>query len=599
LTARRSAQPRARPSGIARRLRLVLFAALILGLPFGTRPARAFTIASGFSESCHETLGLAAVAILFDGLPIDNVTVPSDGLWRDVAAQLESAVLDSAGLAAATALTDPQKFVLYSVVVGIRAPDTGGHSVVNLDALRRAQIDPSPDSQHLHCLRAPAEDGFVGDVSVLAGSEALIRAAIADAAAAARGGRANMNAPLYLDFYGQLEVEVDAPSYLIGRAMHTLQDCYAHTLRSGDARTAFSVLNYIEAVEGRLDEARDGMAHSDTLDDCRRSELAPLVGRAAAVSAALATAAVALAASGDGSLLDKGFGACPAGETDTASCEWMLYAPACQPDAQPPNVAACCTQANGYCRTPFLNVAREKLTQPYLSEVLSCAVAPRATGSGAPSWIALGLLAAASVWLPLRRRGRSRRKRAGRAGIGAVVLAIGLAGRSAAADEALTYQPRAFFAEAEGHVSLLSDAPERSYLNATLGYGLRGGYRFGRWGLLGQVERNYWLPTELSHDLVGGALNIGVGAEWLAVGGRVRLSATAGPSILWFDATFDRKGTTGLFADLRPAGLRWRPGRRLCVAFDPLSLAIVAPVLGSPGIVQLEYRTLLGVELLP
>ena len=155
MTARRSAQPRARPSGIARRLRLVLFAALILGLPFGTRPARAFTIASGFSESCHETLGLAAVAILFDGLPIDNVTVPSDGLWRDVAAQLESAVLDSAGLAAATALTDPQKFVLYSVVVGIRAPDTGGHSVVNLDALRRAQIDPSPDSQHLHCLRAP------------------------------------------------------------------------------------------------------------------------------------------------------------------------------------------------------------------------------------------------------------------------------------------------------------------------------------------------------------------------------------------------------------------------------------------------------------
>jgi hypothetical protein len=598
LTSRRSARSRARPAGIARRLRLVLLAVLILGFPFGTRPARAFTIASGFSDSCHERLGLAAVAVLFDGLPLDNVVIPSDGLWRDVAAELESAVLDSAGLAAATALTDPQKFVLYSVVVGIRAPDTGGHSVANLDALRRAQTDPSPDSQHLHCLRAPAEDGFGGDVAVLAGSEALIRAAVADAALAARGGRANTTAPLYLDFYGQLDVEVDAPSYLIGRAMHTLQDCYAHTLRSGDARTAFTVLNYVEAVEGRLDEARDGMAHSDTLDDCRRPELAPLVDRAAAVSSALATAAVALAASGDGTLLDKGFGACPAGETDTASCEWMLYAPACQPDAQPPNVAACCTQANGYCGTPFLSVAREKLTQPYLGEVLSCAVAPQATRPGSWSWTALALFfSAACLWLPLRRRGRSRRKRAGV--VIAVALAIGLGGAPARADEALTYQPRAFFAEAEGHVSLLSDAPERSYLNATLGYGLRGGYRFGRWGLLGQVERNYWLPTELSHDLVGGALNIGVGAEWLAFDGRVRLSATAGPSILWFDATFDHKGTTGLFADLRPAGLRWRPTRRLCVAFDPLSLAIVAPVLGSPGIVQLEYRTLLGVELLP
>ena len=132
-----------------------------------------------------------------------------------------------------------------------------------------------------------------------------------------------------------------------------------------------------------------------------------------------------------------------------------------------------------------------------------------------------------------------------------------------------------------------------------MGYGIRAGYRLGRLGLVAEVERNYWLPTELSHALVPGALNIGVGAEWLAFDGRVRLSATAGPSILWYDATFDSKGTTGLFVDLRPAGLRWRPSRFVAVAFDPLSLAIVAPVLGSPGILQLEYRTLLGAELLP
>jgi len=88
-----------------------------------------------------------------------------------------------------------------------------------------------------------------------------------------------------------------------------------------------------------------------------------------------------------------------------------------------------------------------------------------------------------------------------------------------------------------------------------------------------------------------------VGAEWLPLGERVRLSATAGPSILWFDTTFDEKGHVGLFADLRPAGLRWPTGRLVAISFDPLSLAIVAPVLGSPGIVKLEYRTLLGVEL--
>jgi len=126
---------------------------------------------------------------------------------------------------------------------------------------------------------------------------------------------------------------------------------------------------------------------------------------------------------------------------------------------------------------------------------------------------------------------------------------------------------------------------------------VRGGVRFERWGLLAQVERNYWLPTELSNDLVAGALNIGVGAEWLALDGRFHLSATAGPSILWFDTALDDKGTVGIFADLRPAGLRWRLGRHVALAFDPLTLAIVAPVLHSPGIVHLEYRTLLGLEL--
>jgi hypothetical protein len=249
--------------------------------------------------------------------------------------------------------------------------------------------------------------------------------------------------------------------------------------------------------------------------------------------------------------------------------------------------------ANGYCGSPFLGVAREKLTQPYVKEVLSCASA-RDPQPAALSWLPLAALAALLWWL--RRRPPGRR---GRGTATTLALAIGLAAPPSAAEEALTYRRDAFFAGVEGHGSLLSDAPERSFINATVGYGIRGGYRFGRLGLVAEVERNYWLPTELSHALVPGALNIGVGAEWLAVDGRVRLSATAGPSILWYDATFDNKGTTGLFVDLRPVGLRWRPSRFIAVAFDPLSLAIVAPVLGSPGILQLEYRTLLGAEILP
>jgi hypothetical protein len=340
--------------------------ALLLGwlVLSGGRPARAFTIASGFSESCHERLGLAAMAVLIADLPTDHLLVPADGLWRDVAAQLAPLLLDTGGLASAATLTDAQKFVLFSLVVGIRAPDTGGHSVANLEDLRNEQIDPSPESQHLHCLRAPAEDGFAGDVAVLNGSQAVIRATLGAGLAALATGRANIQAPFYLDFYGQLQVAVDPLSYAIGRAMHTLQDCYAHTLRSADGQTVFTVFNYIEAVRGTLNEARDGMAHSDAMDDCHDPALDPLVARAAAVSTGLAAAAQALAATGDTTLLDKGFAACAPGDGDTATCAWMQYTPSCQPNAQPPDTAACCSQANAYCAAPLLSIARQDLTRP-------------------------------------------------------------------------------------------------------------------------------------------------------------------------------------------------------------------------------------------
>ena len=575
--------------------------ALLVILAVAPRRAAAFTIASGFSQSCHERLGLAAMALLLDELDSNNVTLPSSDLWRDVAAELAPAILESAGMAAATTLTDAQKFVLYSLVVGIRSPDTGGHSVSNLDALRSEQIDPDPTAQHLHCLRAPAEDGLAGDVSVLHGSEQLIRDAISNAAdAAVATPRSNTRAPFYLDFYGQLEVDVDAASYFIGRAMHTVQDCYSHTLRSADVRTVFTVLNYIDAVAGRHDEARDGMAHSDTLDDCARTELAPVVERAAAVSLALARAAAALARTGDGTLLAKGFAACATGETDTASCEWMYYQPACMPAAQPPDTALCCVQGNDYCGAPDLGIAREKLTKPYVSEILSCAVTPRAAGPARLSWRKLALIAGGAVLLLRRARKRTRAARtAGRALI-LVALMHAAPARAAtqdapAAQSALT-DMRVFVA-VEGHFSVLADAPERSFINVTSGYAVRGGYRFGRWGLLAQVERNYWLPTELSNDLKPGALNIGLGVEWFALHDRVRVGITAGPSFLWFDTAFDQKGTVGLFVDLRPAGLRWPLPHQVALVFDPLSFAVVAPVLGDPGILQLEYRTLLGVEI--
>jgi hypothetical protein len=308
------------------------------------------------------------------------------------------------------------------------------------------------------------------------------------------------------------------------------------------------------------------------MDDCQRQDLAPLVGRAAMVSSALARAAGALARQGDATLLERGLDRCAPEEDDTATCDWVEYDPACARGG-----SSCCVEAAGYCGSPWLPIAREKLTGPYVATILGC----RAGGRGPPClWgaAALGLLL-----LALRRRRR-------RLLAGLLLCAVVPAPARAAGEG---------FLSLEGHLSVLSDAPERSMIDVTLGYALRGGYRRGHWGALLHVERNYWLPTELSHALEPGALNLGAGAEYLMMDGRVRIALTAGPSILWFDTALDGKGTVGVFLDARPAGLRWKVGHHLVVVLDPLTAAVVAPVLGHPGIRQIEFRTLIGLEAIP
>jgi hypothetical protein len=526
--------------------------ALVLIVALWPASARAYTLASGFTDSCHERLTLGAIGVLVEQLPSDAVTLPASDLWKDVAGQLAPQVLEEAGRQKAAVLTPQQQFLLFSAVVGVRAPDTGGHSVSNLSALRREQVDP--EAQHVHCLRGPTDDGEAGDGATLAGAERIIRGEAMQAAAAAGrvGAARNISARFALDFYGEIDVDVDEAAYRAGRAMHTLQDAHAHTLRSADGAVVYTVLNYIDAVSGHL-HATDGMAHSDTLDDCHREDLRPLVGRAAAASSALARAVVALG-KGDASLLDAGFAPC-SGEEEPASCGWLVH-------------QAGCTSDNGYCGSPYRPIAEEKLTKPYLETIFGCQAA-----RGTPGWPALLLVLA--VWL--RRRALQ------------VALVAALVVAAAPAHATIV-------AAAEGHFSLFSDLPERSVINATVGYALRGGYRRGQWGVLLEIERNHWLPTELSRELQPGALNVGVGGEWLSVGGLVRSSAVIGPSILLFDTGLDDKGHVGLFVDLRPAGLHWMLSRQVGLVLDPLSLALVAPVLGSPGIHQVEYRTLLGLE---
>jgi len=68
-------------------------------------------------------------------------------------------------------------------------------------------------------------------------------------------------------FYGEIDIEIFYPAFLMGRALHTIQDSFTHTIRN-DSLSILTVLNYADVVLRQHSEERDGPAHSERLDLC-------------------------------------------------------------------------------------------------------------------------------------------------------------------------------------------------------------------------------------------------------------------------------------------------------------------------------------------
>jgi hypothetical protein len=172
-------------------------------------------------------------------------------------------------------------------------------------------------------------------------------------------------------------------------------------------------------------------------------------------------------------------------------------------------------------------------------------------------------------------------------------------GPSAAGDAKVT-EPAAtppWWIAAELHVSLLSNLVEKSTVNLAFGFAAKAGYRWrSDWGAYFLVEHDAWVETEIATDVKQGVLNLGFGAERLFFQRRMRTALSIGPSILLYDTALDDAGTTGLYADIRPTGIRWPVGKGFTLVLDPLTFTIEAPALGGIPLVQIQYRTLFGVE---
>jgi len=246
--------------------------------------AVAFHVANGMTDPCHEEMTSTAFFETLPDLDIDAISLPDGNRWRRVAAFL----IDTSGYDPSQ-LNERQRFVLFSLLVGNRLTDTGGYSFTDMESKRWFQGDGSDEAQYAHCLRGELDDHLAGDSRAIAGTRAQILGLLSEGtcrlALTSTGQITRVG--LYLDYYGQVEVSVHHAWFLIGRALHTLQDSFSHTIRSeqDDLKKIVTVMNFIEAVRPGHDETRDGLAHSDNMDNCYSEDMVPLTAAARQASA--------------------------------------------------------------------------------------------------------------------------------------------------------------------------------------------------------------------------------------------------------------------------------------------------------------------------
>jgi len=158
-----------------------------------------------------------------------------------------------------------------TLVIGVRSNDVGGNAITDLASLVHIHDDPA--DQPAHCIRRTEDDGSAGNASALDACRAFILEQLAE------GGllddvidtATTELVPVFLAFRGRVELSLPRYVYRLGRALHALEDGYAHALRNPISGEVRSVLNWIDLVSDDYDEAVDGHGHLFVTDDCRRA----------------------------------------------------------------------------------------------------------------------------------------------------------------------------------------------------------------------------------------------------------------------------------------------------------------------------------------
>ncbi len=508
-------------------------AALLLALSLSPAAARAFSFESAFSDGCHERITRSAVRRV--GWP---------GGARPPALSADNALRLSRDLPFALTADDHNPWTL-ALVLGARDNDLHGYAASDFQEL--AAVHSAAEDQREHCLRAPTDDGPEGDVTALASCRGFILGELS--LAVGDGADVDLTAaesvPLSLPFSGRRDAAVQRYGWHLGRALHALQDSFAHTLRTPDGRRVRHVLNFVDPARGGdYSEARDGHDHINSLDGCD-PESAPAAHRTA-----LATAASEQLL---GAVVDATGGS--SGRLARASAVldmWLSVEPGC-------------VYENRWCNAP-------EVTE---DNAAGCSATP------SPATSTASLVAALAVAAVLLRRRRP---------VAALAVTAGLALSPGSARAQSPYERNRLALRVLAGASL-----DRGAMAASVGAHWRVSSRVSL-GLTAEYNPWYSLPTA---RLFAGTFNAYATAQfaWRRVGDLVlHSSVDVGTSVLLDGLIGAEGGTVGVYAGANILGVTVDLGPHARLVVLPASVGIPIPQLARVPIIYQQYRFSIGVE---
>ncbi len=238
--------------------------------------ALAFQILTPQTEPCHEKITLAALDVLDSPYSADD---DIDGLdilepLFDLALQ-DNIDIDKGSVAFTNKVTKTfdvknspllERFVISSFVAGVRFPDTQGIAIIKFNETRSLHI--RDENQIQHSLRRSTHDGIDGNIQAVKEFREHILTLAKKIHKYINNQQDSQPRTIWtFPFYGEVEISVYNPAFILGQIAHTIQDSYAHSIRDDDLQL-ISVANYADIVTGKHNEGRDGPGHSERLDQC-------------------------------------------------------------------------------------------------------------------------------------------------------------------------------------------------------------------------------------------------------------------------------------------------------------------------------------------